>query len=91
MTAHFPEQYGKEELAGKDAIFTITVHDVKEPELPPLDDEFAKRVSRTENVEALRADVRTRLEDHRRQKSRRAHLEPDPRAAAGATISRFPR
>ncbi len=72
VTAHFPEQYGKEELAGKDAVFTITVHDIKEPELPPLDDEFAKRVSRAENVEALRADVRSRLEDLRRQKSRRA-------------------
>ena len=72
VTATFPEQYGKEDLAGKQAVFTVTVHEVKEPELPPLDDEFAKRVSRAENVDALRADVRSRLEDLRKQRSRRA-------------------
>ena len=38
-------------------MFTITVHEVKEPELPELDDELAKRVSRTETLADLRAEV----------------------------------
>ena len=46
VSAKFPDPYTKAELAGKDAVFTITVHEVKEPELPELDDELAKRVSR---------------------------------------------
>lgn len=71
VTAHFPEDYGNTELAGKDAVFTITVHEVKEPELPALDDEFAKRVSRSESLEALRADIRRRLDENVKQNARR--------------------
>ena len=37
----FPEQYHAKDLAGKDAVFTVTVHEVKEKQLPELDDEFA--------------------------------------------------
>ena len=42
----FPSDYQKEELAGKGAIFTVTVHDVKAPELPELSDDFAARFAR---------------------------------------------
>src|SRR5699024_2845831 len=40
----FPEDYQAEDLAGKEAIFKVKVHEVKEKELPALDDEFAKDV-----------------------------------------------
>ena len=69
--ATFPDPYGNPDLAGKEAIFTITVHDVKEPELPALDDEFAKRVSRSESLEALRAEIRRRMDDQVKQNARR--------------------
>ena len=47
----FPEDYQAEDLQGKDAVFTTTIHEVKTKELPALDDEFAKDVD--EEVETL--------------------------------------
>jgi trigger factor len=71
VPATFPDPYGNADLAGKDAVFTITVHDVKEPELPEVDDEFAKRVSRSETLEDLRADIRRRLDETVKRNARR--------------------
>jgi trigger factor len=70
VPAKFPDPYSNEELAGKDAVFTITVHDVKEPELPELDDELAKRVSRSETMDDLREEVRRRLNETVKRKAR---------------------
>jgi trigger factor len=47
----FPEDYQAEDLAGKDAVFKVTVHEVKAKEVPELDDEFAKDVD--DSVETL--------------------------------------
>ncbi len=69
--AKFPDPYSNAELAGKDAVFTVTVHEVKEPELPELDDEFAKRVSRTETFEELKAEVKRRLDQTVKTNARR--------------------
>lgn len=49
----FPEEYHAEDLAGKDAVFKVKIHEIKEKELPELDDEFAKDVD--EEVETLAA------------------------------------
>ncbi len=62
VEATFPEEYGEATLAGKKAVFTIALHDVKCYELPAIDDEFAKSISQNETLDALRADVRARLE-----------------------------
>jgi trigger factor len=69
--AKFPDEYGNAELAGKDAVFTVTVHEVKEPELPPLDDEFAKRVSRSETLGDLRTELKRRLDENVKENARR--------------------
>ena len=53
----FPAEYTPE-LAGKDAVFTVTIKAVQEKELPELDDEFAKDVSEFDTLEELRADKR---------------------------------
>jgi trigger factor len=71
ISAKFPDEYGATELAGKDAVFTITVHEVKEAELPALDDEFAKRIAQVETLDQLKADLRTRLDGAAAQKARR--------------------
>ena len=47
-----------ENLAGKDAAFKVKVHAVREPELPELDDEFAKDVSEFDTFEEYKADLR---------------------------------
>ena len=66
----FPDPYSNADLAGKAAVFTITVHEVKEPELPELDDELAKRVSREETLDGLRAEVKRRLDETVKGKAR---------------------
>jgi len=75
ITAHFPDDYSNTELAGKDAIFTITVHEVKEPEMPVLDDEFVKRVARLDTVDLLKTDLRRRLTERVKENARRAQSQ----------------
>ncbi len=55
----FPENY-TEELAGKDATFECLVHEVKEEEIPKLDDEFVKDVSEFDTVDELKEDIKKR-------------------------------
>jgi trigger factor len=71
VPAKFPDPYNNPDLAGKDATFTITLHDVKEPELPELDDEFAKRVSRSETLADLRTEIKRRLDETTKRNARR--------------------
>ncbi len=69
----FPDDYTNEELAGKTAIFTITVHDNKVSEPVPLDDELAVRFKgEGATLETLRDDLRNRLEANARDRRRRA-------------------
>ena len=58
----FPQEYHAENLAGKDAVFHVTVKEIKETEKPVLDDEFAKDVSEFDTLEELKADLRAKLE-----------------------------
>ena len=58
----FPAAYHAEALAGKRASFAVTIHEVSHPVLPDIDEAFVKQVSDHETVDALRADIRKRLE-----------------------------
>ena len=53
----FPEDYGAKELAGKEAVFKVKLHEIKVRELPSVDDEFAKDVSEFDTLDALKADL----------------------------------
>ncbi len=57
----FPEEYHAKELAGKPAVFKVTIKDIKEKELPELDDEFAAEVSEFDTLDEYKADVRKNL------------------------------
>ncbi len=57
----FPEDYQSEELAGKPAVFKCTIKEIKEKELPELDDEFASEVSEFETLAEYREDVKKNL------------------------------
>lgn len=61
----FPEDYQAEELAGKPALFKVTVKEIKEKELPDLDDEFASEVSEFDTLEEYKADVKTKIGEKR--------------------------
>lgn len=59
----FPENYQAEDLAGKAAVFAVTVHEVKAKEVPALDDELAKDIDEeVETLEELKAKYRQELE-----------------------------
>lgn len=68
----FPDDYPSAEVAGKPAVFEITLHDLKEFELPVLDDEFARAVSSNQTLDDLRADLKRRLEAIGEGRARRA-------------------
>jgi trigger factor len=57
----FPEDYQAEELAGKAAVFKCTIKEIKEKELPELDDEFASEVSEFNTLAEYREDVKKNL------------------------------
>lgn len=58
----FPEEYQAADLAGKDALFVVTVHEVKAKEVPALDDEFAKDIDEeVETLAELKDKVKARL------------------------------
>lgn len=60
----FPEQYA-ENLAGKPAVFKVKIHAIREPQLPELDDEFAKDVSEFDTLDEYKADIRKNLTESR--------------------------
>ena len=57
----FPEEYQAEELAGKPALFKVTVKEIKEKQLPELDDEFAAEVSEFDTLAEYKEDVKKNL------------------------------
>ena len=63
----FPEDYHEESLAGKEAVFACKINEVKEEQLPELDDEFAKDISEFDTIEELRnntaEELKTRIAD----------------------------
>lgn len=63
----FPEEYHAPDLAGKDAVFTVTVKAIKEKELPELDDEFAAEVSEFETLEDYKADIKEKIRDRKKE------------------------
>ena len=72
IEAEFPTEYPREDLAGKKTLFTVTVREVKAPELPELNDEFATRFRPDASLADLRVDLRTGLEAAALERARRA-------------------
>ena len=67
----FPENYHAENLAGKPALFKVTVKEIKVKELPALDDEFAKDVSEFETLDEYKADIKAKLTDAKKASAER--------------------
>ena len=61
----FPEEYHTKDLAGKDAVFKCTVHEIKVKELPELDDEFASEVSEFETLDEYKADIKAKIKEQK--------------------------
>ena len=71
----FPKDYHATELAGKDAVFKCTVHEIKEKELPELDDEFASEVSEFDTLDAYKADVKAKIKERKAEDGKRKKEE----------------
>ena len=58
----FPEEYHAEDLAGKEAVFKCKVHEIKEKEVPEIDDDFVKDVSEFDTLDELKASKKEELQ-----------------------------
>lgn len=63
IAVKFPEDYGAEELKGKDAIFAVKLHEIKVKELPEVNDEFIKEATGEESLEAFKKATRKKLKE----------------------------
>lgn len=77
VNVKFPEDYHAADLAGQDAVFTVTIKEIKRKEFAPLDDEFAKDVSEFDSMQELRVDIENKLKE-----AREKGAEQDLREAA---------
>ena len=66
----FPDEYFSKDLAGKDAIFKIKLHEIKKKELPKLDDEFAKDVSEFDTLEELKNSIKEKIDVENKNKEK---------------------
>lgn len=88
----FPEEYQAEELAGQEAVFKVTVHEVKTKELPELDDDFAQDADEdVETIDELREKTRENLEKSRNEYANNARDEEAiQKAVENAEIAEIP-
>ena len=71
VSVKFPEDYHAKDLAGKDAVFKCTVHEIKAKELPELDDEFVSDVSEeSETVDQYKAEVKGRIKERKEREGK---------------------
>ena len=79
----FPENYQAKELAGKPALFKVSIKEVKEKQLPDLDDEFASEVSDFDTLAEYREDIRKKLAEKKEQDAKNAKED----AAVAAVVA----
>ncbi len=83
----FPEEYHADDLAGKEAVFKCTVHEIKVKELPELDDEFAAEVSEFDTLEEYKADIKAKIKEQKLAEGKRQKEDQAVEAAvANATM-----
>ena len=83
----FPSEYFVPELAGKEAVFTTKVNDIKRKELPELNDDFAKEAGDADTLEEMKANTLAKLTEAAAKKDEAAFREAAvAKAVANATI-----
>ncbi|HCC01357.1 MAG TPA: trigger factor [Ruminococcaceae bacterium] len=66
VNVKFPDDYQAKDLAGKDAVFHVKLHEIKNKELPAIDDEFVKDISEFNTLDEYKADIRKKITDSRK-------------------------
>lgn len=86
LNVPFPTDYHAKELAGKDSVFTVTVNKILKEEMPELNDEFAKDISKFDTLAEYKADVEKRLQEGN---DRRANAENENALIEAVTATSF--
>ena len=86
----FPEDYQAENLKGKDAVFKCTIKEIKEKELPELDDEFASEVSEFETLAEYKEDIKKNLTEKKEKDAKNAKEDAAIKAAVEASEMEIP-
>ena len=66
----FPDDYFSKDLAGKDAVFKVKLHEIKKKELPKMDDEFAKDVSEFDTISELKNSIKEKLDTENEERAK---------------------
>ena len=75
INVKFPDEYFSKDLAGKDAMFKVKLHEIKVKELPKLDDEFAKDVSEFDTLADYKKDIKAKKQEENSKKDKTAMEE----------------
>ena len=86
----FPEDYQAEHLSSKDAVFEVTVKEVKEKRLPELDDELAVEAGGYDTLDELREEISNRIREMKEQSLEREYREAAVDAVADAATVEVP-
>ncbi len=83
----FPEEYHAEALKGKPAMFKVAVKEIKEKQLPDIDDDFAQDVSDFDTLDEYKADLKTKLADRKASEAKsKKESEAIEKVVEGATM-----
>ena len=83
----FPEEYHAEELKSKDAVFKCTIHEIKEKQIPEIDDEFAAEVSEFDTLDEYKADVKAKIKEQKENEGKQKKEDQAvEKAVANATM-----
>jgi len=69
VNVSFPDNYQAEELKGKPAVFNVKLHEIKETEIPEIDDEFAKDVSEFDTLDEYKEDLKKNIRETRKKEA----------------------
>lgn len=90
VTVTFPDEYHAAELAGKEAVFKVKLHEIKRKQLPELDDEFAKDVSEFETLDEYKEDLKKEVADRKKREGDAARENAVVEAVAAAAEVEVP-
>ncbi|TCK90601.1 trigger factor [Natranaerovirga hydrolytica] len=75
VNVNFPENYQKEDLQNKPAMFKVKIKEIKEKELPEVDDEFAKDVSEFDTLDEYKEDIKAKLKERKENEAKQQKQE----------------
>ena len=70
INVKFPEEYFSANLAGKDAMFKVKIHEIKKKEMPEINDELAKDISEFDTIDELKKSIREKQEEQNKQRAK---------------------